>query len=166
MDAPILPPELVELEARLARLAPVAPPPEIWTRIERDINSRPKIKSNWLRWYMPFGAAAALVLIGAIGAWHLFIHSNSSTTAQVSPDFPSGKNTASASSSKFEVTEKVDVLLAAHNESAIAVPGQSPVIRQRETHLDSITWTDASNHATVRWVVPREEIWLTAVNDR
>ena len=134
--------ELEKLEAELTALRPAAPSRELHARVARELTpaSRPIV---WWAWSaVPAAIAAALVLT--------FIVSNRPATAgEAAP--------------AFRPVAAENVLYAARDEGLVTLADGTPARRVRSSYVDTITWKNPRNNASLRWSVPREEVRVVPV---
>jgi hypothetical protein len=126
--------ELKMLEEELGRLRPAAASPELKARIAGDLGPRrrPVALLSWLA--LPAAAAAGAALL----------------------IFPP-KAAAPAAPSVFKPVAARQVLLSARDEGYEQLDGV-PAHRLRATYVDSITWENPAEHASLTWSVPREQV--------
>lgn len=142
--------ELLEFEAELKRLRPMAPSRDLVARIERELESPPKrvMRAWWLLvGAMPVAAALAIMIA--------FVVSRDRTredTADVRPPAP------------FQPVAAENLLYSAQDEGFVTLADGTPARRERFSYVDTITWKNPRTNASVRWSVPREEVRVVPVN--
>jgi len=63
----------------------------------------------------------------------------------------------------FRPVAAENVLYAAQDEGLVALADGTPARRVRSSYVDTITWKNPRNNASLRWSVPREEVRVVPV---
>src|SRR5436305_500260 len=126
-----------ELEAELKTLRPAAPSRALELRVARRLEPRPRWVSGLIWASLP--AAAAVVFGISVRETQ-----RSSAPAQVAV--------------AFQPVAAENVLYSAKDEGYVTLEDGTPARRLRSSYVDTITWKNPQNHASLRWSVPREEI--------
>jgi hypothetical protein len=126
--------ELKMLEEELGRLRPAAASPELTARIGRNLRPRRRagVLLSWLALPAAAAAGAALVILAP-------------------------KPAASAAPSVFKPVAARQVLLSARDEGYVQLGGV-PAHRLHATYVDTITWENPAEHASLTWSVPRDQV--------
>lgn len=134
--------ELEKLEAELKGLCPAAPSRDLHARLARDLAPATRPIAWWAWSAVPAAIAAALVLA--------FVATNRPGNAG---------ETAPA----FRPVAAENVLYAAQDEGLVTLADGTPARRVRSSYVDTITWKNPRNNASLRWSVPREEVRVVPV---
>jgi hypothetical protein len=169
---------LHELESELKSLRPQRPAPGLLHRLERDLAApgdgsatpaRPRYTSatnlnsgKWLGW-RAVGIAVALALVATLG-WM-----NWRGKAMPASDIPAEQlagngllvpppRTFPTGSDRYQPVAATNVLYDLKDEGPVKVDGDAPAHRLRYRYLDTYTWKNPRNNASLKWSVPRDEI--------
>ena len=144
--------ELEALEAELKWLRPTVPSRRLWVRLERDLALRRRTGA-WLWLALP-AAAALAVTIG-------LRHSSLFAARPVQPPAPTDY---AAEAPAFRPVAAEDLLVGAREAGRLTLEDGTPAREMAASYIDTITWEDSQNHASVRWSVPREEVRVVPVS--
>lgn len=106
---------------------------------------------KWLGWRTA-GFAAALALVAMLG---LIIF------RQVRPTTPAPALAASTPVrpvAVYEPTKAMNVLYDFKDEGEVMVDGAAPSRQVRARYVDTYTWKNPRNNASIKWTVPRDEV--------
>lgn len=134
--------ELLELEAELKRLRPVAPSPVAAARVERALGAS---RRTWAWAALPLAAA----LLG-----FLLLESQQPAPVPVAPAHPVTAKPA-AVAAKYKPVSAENVLYDLRDEGLLTLNDGTTVRRYRGSYVDTITWKDPRTQASLRWSVPR-----------
>ena len=137
--------EFSELEAELKALRPAAPSRGLHARLAADFAPRRRALPWWAWGAMP--AAAAL----AIG---IFLN------RRLPPAAPLPAPVAGV----FRPVAAENVLYSTRDEGYVTLADGTPARRVRSNYVDTITWKNPRNNASLRWTMPREEVRVVPVN--
>ena len=126
--------DLKSLEEELGRLRPAAPA-GLAGRIGRELAPKGRILPLWTWLALPAAAAAALAVL------------------MVAP-----RPRPQAAASFFKPVAAQQVLLSARDEGYVQLGDGTPAHRLRESYVDTITWENPQEHASLRWSVPRDRV--------
>lgn len=144
--------ELQKLETELKRLRPAAPSRELTGRLEGQLAPRRSYSFFWLG--LPAGAVAAVLGLAAV----LTFRHRAST--QPPAAVPALARIAPA----LKPVAADDVLVDVQDEGYMMLADGTQVRRTRQSYVDTITWKDPANHASLRWSVPRQEVSVQPVS--
>jgi hypothetical protein len=166
---------LQELEAELKSLRLPRPAPSLCDRIGRDlaesesaapVSPRYTAATNlntwkWLGWRTA-GVAAAVALVVAVSWMNLEEVAPASVTplekqAGTTPIRPAPAGRA-PSTDRYQPVAAANVLYDLEDEGPVYVDGSTPARRLRYRYLDTYTWKNPRNNASLKWSVPRDEI--------
>jgi hypothetical protein len=146
--------ELLNLEAELKRLRPVAASRPLLARLESELSPR-RSAPFWGGW-LALPAAAGLALVAAIGLRRDAIL----PAAQPSAPAPASFGAAPA----FKPVSADDLLVGARDDGYLTMSDGTRARRTRQSYVDTITWEDPGSHASLRWSVPRQEVRVEPVS--
>ena len=129
-----------DLESELRSLQPVAPSRGVHDQIKSELDA--PHRSTWW-WWSALPVAAAI----AVG---IFVFQRPA---------PSDHPTA-----RFQPVATENVLYAARDEGYVTLEDGTPAHRLTVSYVDTITWKNPSNNASLQWTVPREEVRVVPVN--
>jgi len=153
-----LPKELADLETELKRLRPRAPSESLLGRIGRELDgATPKptdtaarsyrTATTWTHWKWlgwPAAVAAAVFALVAVGVLGL------------RPDrAPAAPTTVAAD---YVPVRADNVLYEVRDEGYVTLDDHTPAQQVRLRYLDTYTWKNPKNNASVKWTFPRDEI--------
>lgn len=145
--------DLPQLEAELKRLRPVALSPDLWRRVEMDLQPAAVQKKIFPGWaWIALPAAAAL----AVAAWF-------STRQDATPARNLIPVAVAAPTPQFKPVSAENVLLDARDEGYVTLTDGTPARRVRQSYVDTITWKNSTTNASLVWSVPREEVSVVPV---
>lgn len=159
---------LQELENELKALAPRRAPQAWLERINRDLAAEmpaapaPRYTSatnlsswKWLSWGVA-GLAAAFALMATVGYW------------QLKSDLPVATSAPTSVAATVLSTQPVEevygpvaatnVLYDLKDEGPVTVDGDHDARQVRARYVDTYTWRNPRNNASLKWSVPREEV--------
>lgn len=145
--------ELLELEAELKRLRPAAPSRELLARLESQL-SPGRRAPLWGLW-VALPVAAGLAVAAAIGV------RRDSILPAAQPPAPAATIAAAPA---FKPVSADDLLVGARDEGYVTLGDGTQARRTRQSYVDTITWEDPGNHASLRWSVPRQEVRIEPVS--
>lgn len=173
---------LKELEAELKSLRPRRPAPLLLDRIGRDLGApgdgvagptRPRYTTatnlgswKWLGW-RTVAIAATLGLVATIGWVNLQDRTAPAAPAEqtVANNTPAPVPTGAApSADHYRPVAATNVLYDLKDEGTVYVDGDTPARRLRYRYLDTYTWKNPRNNASLKWSVPRDEIRVLPVS--
>jgi len=135
--------DLLELEAELKRLRPVATSALAAARVERVLGSRRRPSWAWAAW--PIAAALVVGLV-------LLKDRRAVSPAAVSP----GQTSAPAKvSATYKPVSAENVLYDLQDEGIVTLADGTAARRYRSSYVDTITWKNPRTQASLRWSVPR-----------
>ena len=169
---------LPELEAELQALRPLRPSPALRDRIGSELGApeagtavagNPRYTSatnlsswKWLGWQTA-GVAAAVALVAAV-SWMNFKPKSAPESAvpplllaRTEPVGPLPRSPRIGRDSYQPVTA-TNVLYDLKDEGQVYVDGTTPARRLRYRYLDTYTWKNPRNNASLKWSMPRDEI--------
>lgn len=135
---------LNEVNRELAAELPVAPRPGFTTATNLS-------SWKWFGWRTA-GLAAALVLVATVGL------------ISIQRSRPAVAPAVAASSilvqpvAVYEPTKATNVLYDLKDEGAVKVNGAAPARQVRARYVDTYTWKNPRNNASIKWTVPRDEV--------
>jgi len=158
---------LQELENELKSLQPRRAPARWLNQINRELaaelpaSTRPRYASatnlgswKWLGWRTA-GPAVALALVAAVGLVNL----RRPVPSEVPALLAAAPNpvTPAAVPAYVPVTAS-NVLYDLKDEGAVQGEGEALARRVRARYVDTYTWKNPRNNASIKWTVPRDEI--------
>lgn len=167
-----------DLEAELKSLRPQRPAPPLLERIGRDLAAAPgddtaapfsprytsATNLNTWKWFgwRTAGVAAALALVAAVSFVNMEKVAPASATppgklAGTSPAVPATSARAPGLD-RYQPVAAANVLYDLKDEGTVYVDGDTPARRLRYRYLDTYTWKNSRNNASLKWSVPRDEI--------
>jgi hypothetical protein len=165
--------EFSDLEAELKQLRPVAPSPDLMTRVERALVAeapatstptagvlpRPKVRVNWFALGAGLAAAAAFLLLARMPVEQS--PAKQQTFAALTPA-PSMSPTQSAGL----VPEGVTRVVYNTRDEGLLFPAEAeqPVRRVRSRTRETLKWRDPGTGASLRVTYPAEEVDLIPVS--
>ena len=162
-----------DFEAELKQLRPLAPSPELMTRVERALQTTPsftpaagvlprppKVQLNWFA--LGFGLAAAAVFL--ILAWVNFDHSAGTKPSVAASSAPAPSATTAAPRSL--VPDGVTRVAYRTTDEGLIFPANSkePVRRLRSRSRETLHWKDPGSGASLRVSYPTEDVELVPVS--
>jgi hypothetical protein len=163
-----------ELEAELKSLHLRRPAPALLERIGSELavaapsaagpryTSATNLNSwKWLGWRAA-GLAAAFALITTVSWLNLerkapVVTRTPEQIAATSPARPTS-DTAMPAKERRPSVAATNVLYDLKDEGTVYVNGDTPARRLRYRYLDTYTWKNPRNNASLKWSVPRDEI--------
>ena len=165
---------LNELEAELKSLRLQRPAPPLLDRIGRDLAAPPTAPSGpryaaatnlnswkWLGWRTA-GLAATVALVVAV-SWRNLGKVVPTPVAPPAKMVGTGP-TQPAPAAHVPIADRYQPVVAANvlydlkDEGTVYVDGTTPARRLRYRYLDTYTWKNPRNNASLKWSVPRDEI--------
>lgn len=181
MDDPNL-----QLENELKALRPRRPSVLLRSRVARDLGEMPgtaaaspvpterrrytsatSLRSwKWIGWQLAAAAAVAVaVTVGvrssrapAAPAPASVPLASAPPEARVAPVPAPATALAAAPRDVFEPVKAANVLYDLQDEGLVLLDDQTPARRVRARYVDTYTWQNPSNGASLRWSVPRDEV--------
>lgn len=159
---------LQELENELKTLQPRRAPARWLNQINRELaaelpaSARPRYATatnlgswKWLGW-RTVGLAAALALVAAVG----FVNLRRPFPSAVAPAILAAAPTPAtpAAVPAYEPVTASNVLYDLKDEGAVQGEGEALARRVRARYVDTYTWKNPRNNASIKWTVPRDEI--------
>ena len=159
---------LQELENELKTLSPRRAAPRWLAQVNRELaaelptSARPRYATatnlnswKWLGWRTA-GLAAALALIGVVGVI-------SSRRTQPAPMERALAVTPPAVAAPINVAAyqpvtATNVLYDLKDEGAVKIDGDTSARQVRARYVDTYTWKNPRNNASIKWTVPRDEV--------
>ncbi len=158
---------LQELENELKTLPPRRASARWLAQVNRELaaelpaSARPRYATatnlnswKWLGWRTA-GLAAALALVAAIGFFNFRRAQPESTGPAVASVLPPA---APASVAAYQPVTATNVLYDLKDEGAVKVEGDTSARQVRARYVDTYTWKNPRNNASIKWTVPRDEI--------
>lgn len=158
---------LQELENELKTLQPRRAPARWLNQINRELaaelpaSARPRYATatnlgswKWLGWRTA-GLAAALALVATVGLVRLR-RPATATAPAVLADVPTLVTPAAVP--LYEPVTASNVLYDLKDEGAVQGEGEVTARRVRARYVDTYTWKNPRNNASIKWTVPRDEI--------
>jgi hypothetical protein len=158
---------LQELENELKTLAPRRASARWLDQVNRELvaelpaSARPRYASatnlnswKWLGWRTA-GLAAALALVVLAGFVRLR-PDQPAVPASPLASAPVAANQQDAAA--YQPVNATNVLYDLKDEGAVRVAGDSPARQIRARYVDTYTWKNPRNNASIKWTVPRDEI--------
>lgn len=156
---------LKELEDELKTLQPRRAAPRWLEQVNRELaaelpaSERPHFTTatnlsswKWLGWRTA-GLAAALALMATAG-WIGFRSTRPTTTAPV----VAANSAPVPPSAVYEPTKATNVLYDLKDEGEVKIEGAAPARQVRARYVDTYTWKNPRNNASIKWTVPRDEV--------
>lgn len=158
---------LQELENELKTLQPRRAPARWLNQINRELaaelpaSARPRYATStnlgswkWLGW-RAVGLAAALALVATIGIVNL-----RRPTPDVAPVVLAAAPTppSAADVPAYEPVTASNVLYDLKDEGEVKLEGATSARQVRARYVDTYTWKNPRNNASIKWTVPRDEI--------
>lgn len=173
---------LQELENELKRLTPRRPSAQLLERLDRELARtaaapapvRPKRSSatsftswKWMGWRL--AAAAAVVALAVTLA--VRPKSRSAAPSTVEPGLAQSETVESPAALPVEApaparlrpVRAANVLVGLADDGLVTLPDESPARQLRYRYIDTYTWKNPENNASLRWSVPREEVRVVPV---
>jgi hypothetical protein len=162
---------LQELENELKRLTPRRPSPRWVGKIERELGATampvlpiatsPVTDSTrpwkWVPWAA--AAAAAVALIAVLQSRKGSPSMGESPPNEVAATAPLNPGTPEPQvSNRYEPVQATSVLYDLKEDGAAILPDQSQGRQVRYRYVDTYTWKNPTNNASLRWSVPRDEV--------
>ena len=164
---------LQELENELKTLPPRLASPRWLAQVNRELaaelpaSARPRYATatnlsswKWLGWRTA-GLAATLVLVATIGLISLR-RPQSEPLVPVVATVPSAA--APARGAAYQPVTATNVLYELKDEGAVKVEGDTSARQVRARYVDTYTWKNPRNNASIKWTVPRDEIHIVPVS--
>lgn len=169
---------LQNLEAELKSLRLQRPAPPLLERIEHDLAAQrdesaaatsPRYTAatnlnswKWLGWQTA-GVAAALALVATVSFMVLrrpVASAPASPPAQLARANPEGHipPANAARIDQYQPVAATNVFYDLKDEGPVDVDGTTSARRYRYRYLDTYTWKNPRNNASLKWSVPRDEI--------
>jgi hypothetical protein len=158
---------LQELENELMKLQPRRAAPQWLARVNRELaaelpaSARPRYATasnlnswKWLGWRTA-GLAALLAFVATIGLFSLRHPEPESKIPAVATDSPP---IAPDSSAAYQPVTATNVLYDLKDEGLVKVGGDAAARQLRARYVDTYTWKNPHNNASIKWTVPRDEI--------
>lgn len=166
---------LKELEAELKSLRLQRPAPALLDRIGRElaasestapVSPRYTAATNlnswkWLGWRTA-GVAAAIALVVAVSWMNL---EQIAPAPGTPPDKVAGASPTqqtpvvrAPTTDGYQPVAAANVLYDLKDEGTVYVDGVTPARRVRYRYMDTYTWKNPRNNASLKWSVPRDEI--------
>ena len=157
-----------ELETELKALRPQCPSSSLLERIGGDLaasghetpaghHPRYVAATNLGSWkwhgWRALGAIAAIALVAGVSWMSLSVGVRPST---VTPPVQPAANPAETPA--YQPVAAANVLYDLKDEGLVYVDGTTPARRLRYRYLDTYTWKNPRNNASLKWSVPRDEI--------
>ncbi|MBI2813894.1 MAG: hypothetical protein HYX71_06390 [Opitutae bacterium] len=156
---------LDELETELKALQPRRAAPLWLEQIDRELaaelpaTERPRFTTatnlnswKWLGWRTA-GLAAALALVATVAL--ITLRPARQTTA--APTL-AATSTPVQPVAVYEPTKATNVLYDLKDEGEVKVEGAAPARQVRARYVDTYTWKNPRNNASIKWTVPRDEV--------
>jgi hypothetical protein len=158
---------LQELENELKTLQPRRAPARWLNQINRELaaelpaSARPRyatatnlVSWKWLGW-RTVGLAAALALAATVGLVNLRRPVPVATPAALAA---APTPVAPAAVAAYEPVTASNVLYDLKDEGEVKLEGSAPARQVRARYVDTYTWKNPRNNASIKWTVPRDEI--------
>ncbi len=169
MDEP-----LHELEAELKALRPRDPSLRLAAHIERELaqeaplaSVRPRYTTatnlgswQWLGWP---AVAAALAVLAAVGFEMLTRRAETPAIRPEAPVVATSDPVAPAAAGLYRPVSAASVLYDLKDEGAVTLEDDQPARQARYRFVDTYTWKNPANNASVKWSVPRDEVRVVPV---
>lgn len=159
---------LQELENELKTLQPRRAPARWLNQINRELAAelpasaaRPRYAAatnlgswKWLGWRTA-GLAAALALVATIG---LFSFRRSAPAAAPAVIATAPAPVTPVAGPAYEPVAASNVLYDLKDEGEVTLEGATSARQVRARYVDTYTWKNPRNNASIKWTVPRDEI--------
>jgi negative regulator of sigma E activity len=162
---------LQELENELKRLTPRRPSAGLIAAIEHELGAAAvpaattassPVARGWLTWrWMPWAVAtaAAVALIAVVQFRRGPASLDESPSDQVASTAPLNPATpADHVSDRYEPVQATSVLYDLKEDGVATLPDRSQGRQVRYRYVDTYTWKNPANNASLRWSVPRDEV--------
>ncbi len=156
---------LQELENELKTLQPRRAPERWLNQINRELaaelpaSARPRYATatnlgswKWLGWRTA-GLAAALALVATVGLVSL-----RRSAPVAAPAVLAAAPVTPAAVPAYEPVTASNVLYDLKDEGEVKLEGVASARQVRARYVDTYTWKNPRNNASIKWTVPREEI--------
>jgi hypothetical protein len=158
---------LQDLENELKTLQPRRAPARWLNQINRELaaelpaSARPRFATatnlgswKWLGW-RTVGLAAALALVATVGFVNLRRPVPATAPATIAAD-PTPITPAAVAA--YEPVTASNVLYDLKDEGEVKLAGAASARQVRARYVDTYTWKNPRNNASIKWTVPRDEI--------
>lgn len=155
--------DFTDLENELERLRPRSLPAPLMGRIAAELGGqahRRGLLASWRSWILP---AAGSAMLAVIVASMPFLTRDKEAATVAAPIPPALANAPGPSESKMLPVHATNVLYDTANEGIVYLDDQTPARRIRLSYFDTITWENPPGGASLKWTVPREEIYFFPV---
>lgn len=165
---------LHELEAELKSLRLRRPASPLLERIGRDLEASAEAAAplgpryatatnrhswKWVGW-RPAGVAAILAL-AAVAGWVRLQRAappSAPLRGQLAGNGPAAPVGSAPAPDRYQPVAATNVLYDLKDEGTVYLDGDTPARRLRYRYLDTYTWKNPRNNASLKWSVPRDEI--------
>jgi hypothetical protein len=166
-----------DLECELRALKPVAPSATLWRRLETELQqspaeTRPRYRSattlsswKWAGWQIA-AAAAAVAIVGTAAVMRMLAPPAAAPAPVVAQQAPPGRATTPAmpASDIYLPVKAENFLYDLRDEGQVMLANDQAARRTRYHYVDTYTWKNQRGNATVRWIIPREEVRFVPVS--
>lgn len=143
--------ELIDLEAELKRLRPVAPSRALADTLGHQLSARPRRARNYWAW-------AALPLAAMVAGLVLLHDQPVGPAPSPAPDVPVARPVESAVPVvTYKPVSADNLLYARSDDGLVTLADGTPARRTRSSYVDTITWRNPHTQASLKWSVPRTE---------
>jgi len=159
---------LQELENELKTLTPRRASTRWLHQVNRELaaelpaSARPRYASatnlnswKWLGWRTA-GLAAVLALLAAVGT--SLRRTEPGPAAPVNTAVAVKPAPAISPAATYQPVTATNVLYDLKDEGLVKVAGDNPARQIRARYVDTYTWKNPRNNASIRWTMPRDEI--------
>lgn len=169
--------QLLDLEAELRALRPRRPSPQLAERIELDLATDAITTSvaapmedgqkifHWPWFGAALAAAAAVAVVATVGVLRWQDQAPSAGSAPVATlSVPTSMPAQVASTdpvapaSTYRPVRASNVLYDLKDEGVVYLDDRTPARQMRYRYLDTYTWKNPKNNASVKWSMPRDEV--------
>jgi hypothetical protein len=156
--------DLLQLEAELKRLRPIAPSKALVARVRQELAGQSPapahFRLHWL-WATLLPAAAMVAIVVALFSQKPDL---SAGRPKATPDAsPTAGGTESTREAPFKPVSAENVLVAASDEGLVTLEDGTPARRERRHYVDTIMWKNPRTNASLTWTVPREEVRVVPI---
>lgn len=167
--------QLLELEAELKTFRPRQPSAQLAQRLESELASEvitlaapaPRAESKKVirgAWFgASLAAAAAIAVVATVGVLRQQNQPALITSvpmAAVKTPVPTqvAVNTPASASNQYRPVRASNVLYDLKDEGVVYLEDRTPARQMRYRYLDTYTWKNPKNNASLKWSMPRDEV--------
>ena len=156
--------DFTDLENELKQLRPKSVPAALIGRIATDLDqatARPGLFASWRSWILP--VAASLALAVTVTSIPFLVRDREVEAGSPAVSAGPGQVAKTSTDRPMKPVHATNVLYDAVNEGIVYLDGKTPVRRMRLNYLDTITWENPNGGSSLKWTIPREEIYFIPV---